>query len=91
MDQLNFTIPVDTSSGYTAYISGGNWAQTNDPYYPNGSQYAWHRFYAGTYGSFFTLEMTYDNNLMNTISTHQSEFVLNAFRIWTQKGGATVY
>ena len=90
IDQFNFTIPVDTT-GYTAYISGGNWAQTNDPYYPNGSQYAWHRFYAGTYGSFFTLEMTYDNNLMNTISTHQSEFVLNAFRIWTQKGGASVY
>lgn len=90
VDFLNFTINFDTST-YSAYIGEGIWIQTNYPYYEVGSNYAWHRFYAGTYGSFFSLNITYDNNLMNTIATHQEDFVLNAFRIWTKKAGAGVY
>lgn len=90
VDQFNFTIPLNTTA-YSAYISAGDWSLTNYPYYPDESQYAWHRFYAGTYGSFFSLSITYDDNLMNTLSTHQEDFVLNAFRIWTKPGSAGVY
>lgn len=66
------------------------------PYYPGAtagepSLYAWHRFYATSYGQFITLEFTYDDTLMNLLTTHQQNFELNAFTLWTRPGGRITF
>lgn len=92
VDVLNFQLNTDTTA-FPAYTAGtlANWIQSNFPFYTKGSQYAWHRFYAGVQGSFFAIRLTYDDNLMNTFTTHQQDFQLNAIRTWTRKGGMGVF
>jgi hypothetical protein len=60
------------------------------PFLP-ASDIAWHRFYAGYSANFINIVMTYDDNLMNNIVTHQNTWSLNAMRIWLRKGGKNVF
>lgn len=57
------------------------------PFYGPGSQYQWHRFYATFAGQYFNMVLTYDDDLMNTLRTHQKELVLNSITIWTRPAG----
>ena len=85
-----FSIGVD-SSAFTTYTSGGYWVQTLQQYYTLSSQYAWHRFYASCFGQYLSLILTYDNNQMSQLSTHQQNFVLNAMKIWYRPGGRNIF
>lgn len=85
-----FSIGVN-AVGYTAYVSGGQWIQVNDTYYTAGAQYAWFRFFANAYGQFLTLQLTYDNDQMSVLSTHQSDFVLNAMQIYYRPAGNNIF
>lgn len=89
VSENSFSIGVDTSA-FTAYTSGGQWISTDNRFYIPGSRYAWHRFYATCFGQFITYKLFYDNNLMNTIDTHQAGFELNAIKLWLRKGGRIV-
>ena len=79
------------ATGFTAYDRGGSWIQSNFPFYVLGSDYQWHRFYGGVAGNFFKIRLTYDNNLMNTLTTHQQDFVLNALQLWVRPGGRSLF
>lgn len=85
-----FSIGID-STGFPAYTRGGTWTQTTFPYYVTGSNYQWHRFYGGAAGNFFNIKLTYNDNLMNTLRTHQQKFVINAFQLWVRPGGKTLF
>ena len=85
----SYSIGVD-SSAYTAYTSGGQWISSDNRFYLTGSNYAWHRFYATCYGQYISYRLFYDNDLMNTIDTHQSGFELNAIQLWLRQGGRLV-
>ena len=63
------------------------------PYYPPGiiSDYAWHRFFATATGQYMRVEITYDDVLMNDITTHQSTFVMNAMCLWVRTGSKTTF
>lgn len=61
------------------------------PYYIPGSNYEWHRYYGGCNGQFIAINITYNNALMNTLSTHQELFVLNALQMWIAKGGRNIF
>ena len=61
------------------------------PYYLTQSDYAWHRFYATTVGQYIKIRMTYDNALMNTLSTHTSSWILNAMSLYVRPGGKQVF
>lgn len=89
VSQNSFTIDEDTS-GFTAYTSGGQWISSDHRFYVPGSRYAWHRFYATCFGQYISYRLFYDNNLMNTIDTHQSGFELNAIQLWLRRGGRIV-
>ena len=56
------------------------------PFYTPMSTYAWHRFYATVAGQYVTLVMTYDDEEMNTLATHEQAWELNAFTLWTRSG-----
>lgn len=57
------------------------------PFYFPGSEYAWHRFYATASAQYIRLTLTYDDDLMNDITTHRQSFVLNAMAIFARKAG----
>ncbi len=57
------------------------------PYYGPGSEYAWHQFFATASAQFISLVITYNEALMNDITTHRSNMVMNAFTLWTRPGG----
>lgn len=57
------------------------------PFYVLGSFYAWHRFFANTFGQFIRIQVTYDDVLMNELTTHQEAFELNAINIFMRPGG----
>lgn len=68
---------------------------TNDPFfapfYPVASEYSWCRFYATCAGQYFNVLLFYDDNLMNTLSTHQKKLTLNAMNIWVRPGGKILF
>ena len=55
------------------------------------SDYAWHRFYATVVGQYFNVEMTYDDILMNTYSTHTETWVLEAINMWAKPAGKIMF
>ena len=93
VDANNFTINVD-STGFTAFTPNttGIWnaMPTNGQFYQSGSQYAWYRFYSTQYGQYLRVGITYDDTLMNQLSTHQSTMELNAMNFWFREGGRLV-
>ena len=91
VDENNFTFGVDTSVGYSTYTSGGIWSTTKPPYYEIGSEYFWHRFYATATGQYLNFQLTYNEDLMNRIQTHNSRFVLNALVPYFRKAGQNIF
>ena len=67
-----------------------------EQYLPTGyslpqSDYAWHRFFATTTGQYIRLQMTYDNDLMTTLSTHLAGWSLNAMSLWVRPGSKNIF
>ena len=55
-----------------------------------GAQYAWYRFYSTQYGQYLRAAITYDDELMNQLSTHQNPVELNAMNFWFREGGRLI-
>lgn len=85
-----FSINVD-SSLFTAYESSGYWQTTQAPYFTLSSQYSWHRFFATCFGQYLRLILTYDDEQMFQLRTHQQNFVLNAMQIYFRPGGKNIF
>lgn len=85
----SFSLDGIDSSLFTAYARGGIWnsipadGQTLIP----GSQYAWYSFYSTQFGQYLRVGITYDDSLMNQLTTHQTPFELNAMNVWFREGG----
>jgi len=59
-------------------------------FYVPSSDYAWFSFYATLYAQFFSVNLTYDDNLMNTLSTHEQSMTLLAMMAYVKQGGRNV-
>jgi hypothetical protein len=92
VDANNFTLNNTDSTGFSAYISGGVWntSPVNGQTYIPGSEYAWYRFYSTQFGQYLRVGLTYDDNLMNQLATHQSAMELNAMNLWFREGGRLI-
>ncbi len=92
VDANNFTLNNTDSTGFTPYVRGGIWNTTpiNGQTYIPGSEYAWYRFYSTQFGQYLRIGMTYDDNLMNQLATHQTPMELNAMNIWFRPGGRLI-
>lgn len=90
IDENTFSINAD-STGYTAYQYGGQWIQVNQEFFTLTSKYSWYRFYANSYGQFMQLQLTYSNDQMSVLSTHQSDFVWEAMQIWFRPAGRNIF
>ena len=89
VDANNFTLNNTDSTGFSPYVKGGVWntSPVNGQTYIPGSQYAWYRFYATLFGQYLRVGLTYDDNLMNQLATHQTPMELNAMNLWFRPGG----
>lgn len=75
----------------SAYTGGGYWEQNLQQYFTLSAEYAWHRFFCNSFGQFLRLILTYNDDQMNQLSTHQQNFVLNAMKIWYRPGGRNIF
>ncbi len=92
---VSINLYIDSAINQAANLIVGNKRLETSlptPYYPKDltSDYSWHRFFATSAGQFMRIEITYDNALMNDIHTHQSNFTMNAMRLWVRPGARTV-
>jgi Ubiquitin-activating enzyme E1 FCCH domain len=92
VDANNFTLDNTDSTGFSAYTTGGIWntSPVDGQTYIPGSEYAWYRFYSTQFGQYLRIGLTYDDNLMNQLATHQSPMELNAMNIWFREGGRLI-
>jgi hypothetical protein len=92
VDANNFTLNNTDSTGFTPYLRGGVWntSPINGQTYIPGSEYAWYRFYSTQFGQYLRIGLTYDDNLMNQLATHQTPMELNAMNIWFREGGRLI-
>jgi hypothetical protein len=92
VDANHFTLDNTDSSGFSAYTTGGVWntSSVNGQTYIPGSEYAWYRFYSTQFGQYLRIGLTYDDNLMNQLATHQTPMELNAMNIWFREGGRLI-
>jgi len=92
VDANNFTLNNTDSTGFSTYTKGGVWntSSVNGQTYIPGSEYAWYRFYSTQFGQYLRIGITYDDNLMNQLATHQTPMELNAMNIWFREGGRLI-
>lgn len=92
VDANNFTLNNIDSSGFSAYTKGGIWntSPVDGQTYIPGSEYAWYRFYSTQYGQYLRVSITYDDDLMNQLATHQMAMELNAMNLWFREGGRLI-
>lgn len=92
VDSNNFTLDNTDSTGFSPYTSGGIWntSPVDGQTYIPGSEYAWYRFYSTQFGQYLRVGLTYDDNLMNQLATHQTPMELNAMNLWFREGGRLI-
>jgi hypothetical protein len=61
------------------------------PFYTPGSDYAWFRYYVTLSAQYFSINITYDDNQMNTLSTHSNAATLYGINAWCRPGGKNVF
>lgn len=88
--QMTVNININTTQTVSGNMLLGNTQVETSlpaPYYVPGSDISWHRFFANVAGQYINLEMTYDDNLMNDITTHEQLWALNAITLYCRQGG----
>lgn len=92
IDADHFSLNGIDSTGFNAYVSGGIWntLPVEGQIYIPGSEYAWYRFYSTQYGQYLRIALTYDDELMNQLATHQTPIELNAMNCWFREGGRLI-
>lgn len=91
---MSVNIFVNTSLAFQGNTLVGNRSGSTTitaPYYVEGSDYVWHRFYATLAGQFLRIVMTYNDALMNDINTHTYGWTLNAMTIYSRSGGKSIF
>lgn len=92
VDANKFTLDNTNSTAFSTYTTGGIWntSPVNGQTYIPGSEYAWYRFYSTQFGQYLRIGLTYDDNLMNQLATHQTPMELNAMNVWFREGGRLI-
>lgn len=93
VDANSFTLNGIDATGYGEYIPVSgiyNVYYRRGDTYQIGSQYAWYRFYSTQYGQYLRVSITYDDVLMNQVSTHQNSLELNAMNLFFRPGGVLI-
>lgn len=85
---------INSSPSTIANLLVGNQsvdATLAQPFYVPSSDYAWHRFFSTTVGQYMNIQITYGDSLVNTIPTHESDFVLDAMAVYVRPGGKITF
>ena len=88
------TLIVNSSPSVSGNLIVGNQSldqNLTQPYYVPSSQYAWHRFYATSYGQFISIQISYGDEFINTLDCHLADYILNAMTVFTRPGGKSIF
>jgi hypothetical protein len=91
---VTINLYINTSPAVSGNLLVGNRNMTTAPtlpYYVPASDIAWYRFYATCFGQFIRIQMTYSDELMSMLSTHQQGWQLNSITLWARKGGRQIF
>lgn len=92
-NSMSVLLYVNSSLSVQANVLTGNSVVQTDsipPFNLPATDYNWQRLFATSTGQFLRIEITYDDNLMNTLSTHENDWIMNAICLWTRPGGRNV-
>ncbi|HEX4374891.1 MAG TPA: hypothetical protein VHZ50_16420 [Puia sp.] len=89
----------NTTSPIVGTIPTGNVGQFSSetynaqPYYGNNTNpdILWHRFAQTIAGQFIRVQMTYSDDLMNDLNTHEQDWELNAMTLHLREGGKILF
>lgn len=89
---MSVKLYINANQSVVGNVLVGNRNMSTTPtntFYPpsNVSDYAYYSFYATTVGQFFSINVTYDDTLMNNITTHKNKWVLLAINAKCRQGG----
>jgi ubiquitin-activating enzyme E1-like protein len=85
----NLILNSGASQSANILLTPTNFAITVNPdFVPSqGIDYTWFSFYQTLNAQYFRIQLTYDDDLMNTLTTHQSHLTLYGINAWTRPGG----
>lgn len=90
IDANQFSLQGIDSTGFTTYVTSGNWQANNKNLYLPGSNYAWHRFFATCTGQYLRIQITYNDEQMADIVNSYTNFVLNSMALWVRPGSRSI-
>ena len=61
--------------------------QDNPLFSPQNSDITWNRFFSTLFGQYISVEITYDDDIMNDKALLEQPFVMNAVMLWIKAGG----
>lgn len=88
--QITVNIYADTATKENANLEIGQSdlpMQDNSLFNNPNSSIVWNRFYSTVFGSFISIEITYDDELMSDRDISDEPFELNALILWLKQGG----
>lgn len=93
---MTVNLLINATRNVIGNVKVGNTSMSTSPtppFYPpsQSSDYAWYSFYATTVGQFFSINITYDDGLMNTLSTHNETWGLLGINAWVRPGGGMTH
>lgn len=82
---------LDTVGNKNLVWKGPLSIDASPPFYTPNSDYSWFRFYATLAAQYFQINITYDDNQMNTLATHSQACTLYGINAWVRPGGKNVF
>ena len=91
---MTINLFLNTSPAISGNMLVGNQTSSTSPtapFYGPASDIAWFRFYATLAAQFFRIQMTYSDQLMSMLTTHQQSWQLNSMTLWVKQGGKIIF
>ncbi len=85
-----FSLQGIDATGFSTYVTSGNWQSNSQNLYIPGSNYAWHRFFATCTGQYLRIQLTYNDEQMADIVNSYTNFVMNAMALWVRPGSRSI-
>jgi hypothetical protein len=82
---------LDTVGNNNLVWKGPMSIDASPPFYTPNSDYSWFRFFATLSAQYFQINITYDDNQMNTFATHSQSCTLYGINAWCRAGGKNTF
>lgn len=88
--QFSINLNTNTSNSSSGNLTVGQKNLStvpSQPFYSQSPDYSWFRFYATLSALFFNIEITYSNDVANSLDTYEQDWTMYAIRAFMRPGG----